>query len=127
MNNEIIEAIQKSIEHHLRMQNWVKINCDMTHIKHDGKMKREIGEYWFADDCDLCYFFDLECSECPLGLKYGACGSEEPINGNEVNAWGDIQRAKTWKEWLEADRKLVNQLISLLSKPNPSTIIIEKG
>ncbi len=102
------KAILKSIEHHARMQKWVKekkpIFVDVDEFKH--QMKNYISESFWADDCPLCQLFE-DCDDCPLVQKYGVCDDER-------NAWSSLITATIWEEWLKADKKLVRQLRSLL-------------
>ena len=105
------KAILKSIEHHKRMQKWVKKEKPVFDGINEFKwqMKDAISESFWADDCPLCQLFDFDigCYYCPLAQKYGECGYRR-------NAWSSLITATTWKEWLKADEKLVRQLRSLL-------------
>jgi hypothetical protein len=101
------EAIIKSIEHHERMQKWVKTQDKNDRVS-PSLMYTSINEDWSGSFCALCQLIPFSCKPCPLYLKYGNCGRESK------NAWTYLNDANTWKEWLRYDKKLVKQLKSLL-------------
>jgi len=107
------EAIDESIEHHERMSAWVEGLSDKEKRRRPDSMDMlaAIEVTWSAAYCALCRKTPGDCEEnphvCSLSAEYGPCG----FSGE--NAWGSLNRAKTWKGWLYHDRRLIKQLKSL--------------
>jgi hypothetical protein len=106
-----LNAVDKSIIHWTRMIKWVEKQPPEDKIDSE-KMKREIGESWYMEDCFLCEtYYDcntLSCDACPLQRKYGICGNPEA-----KNRWKGVDKAKKWSEWLEEAKVMLRQLESL--------------
>jgi len=106
-----LQAIKKSIKHWEKMIKWAKEKT--SYSPYYLTMKDSIGESWFEGDCPLCkkYMNDStrECFGCPLGKKYGVCGTKS-------NKWLAVYNSSTWGIWVLNANKLLRQLRSLLPK-----------
>ena len=72
MQFKTLQALRKSIEHHIRMR--------------DGTNKR--SETFGINDCALCELFIAKgCHECPVALKTGWPSCERSPYFLEVRAW----------------------------------------
>ena len=119
------KAINKSIEHHQRMNTWVRsLSVEDLHRSSGGmldEMRNAIGEMWKSYDCALCKMFSFRsaitikdipgCSNCPLGKMFGWCSGTDAMRG--VNRWLKMHMSRTWAEWLTHSDALIEQLKSL--------------
>lgn len=118
MNKLLKNIIQKSIDHHLRMQEWAKTQKPYSIFDSD-KMMLAIGEDWYDTSCALCKKFYIKCITkegklCPLFKKFGKCEFQ-----NKKNYWHKLvninkNKNKNWKYWLKWDKRFVEQIKSLL-------------
>jgi len=106
------QAIWESILHWRRMIRYVERKCYPQACADEEYLFSAIGEAWSGYYCALCeiiYYGDRRgCSTCLLFRKYGNCS-----NRCAENAWHDVSRAGTWKDWLHHARRMLKQLESL--------------
>ena len=107
LKKEQIEAIEESIKHWKRMIRWVK-KQDKDDLVSQYTMGDDIKEVWSSSDCALCAIFEVNCSNCPLGIRYGSCGF------GSKNAWIEVTQSDRWGEWLINAKVMLKQLKSLL-------------
>jgi len=104
------EAIKDWIAHWERMIAWVEKQRprDCTYMY---RMVDAINECWDLAYCPLCKLYSFNCTQCPMGNKYGACN-----NKNSENLYGQVHRSLTWKKWLKYAKEFLKQLKSLLEE-----------
>ena len=110
------EAIVASIEHWERMIKWAE-EQDPGARPMSLEMIRGIGKRWTGQYCPLCQWaaeisqssHHRTCTVCTLWRTYGLCE-----NSGSANAWSDVNRARSWGEWLVHARRMLVQLKSLL-------------
>lgn len=101
-------AIRDTIHHWKRMILWV--SSKNWFQKTFGspkayKMLSAINEYWAAEHCGICHYNANNCFMCILGRKWGYCSDPSAIN-----AWHQVNKAKTWRSWLAAAKDLLEQI-----------------
>lgn len=96
------KTIKESIQHWKRMLKWAKKQPSRAYIS-SLRMRDEIWETWFSDDCPLCREYKMECNQC----KLGDCD-------NPKSCWGKVYNSRTWGIWCKNAELMIKRLEGLL-------------
>ena len=106
------EAAWLSLVHWRKMIRWAE-RQETNETADPYRMRRDISTYWGGKHCALCAWSRAEEDRrhdnreslimCPLAKRYGHCGGAR-------NAWGWVNSASTWDEWLKHARRMERQI-----------------
>lgn len=104
----LLKAMNESIEHWLRMIQWVNDLEDPHGIPNSIKIYENNNESWGGNFCALCSYLskiDHEnmCKICPLNKYYLHCSHID-------NAWNKLNRSEKWSTWLFYANILLSEL-----------------
>ena len=104
--------IKDCVQHWNRLIKWMKKQKGRVIFLDYERMKEDIGESWYRDDCALCKeYYKNWCVDCPLCKKYGSCG-----DSSSKNLYGSVRNAVMWETATKKAIKFRNQLKRLITK-----------